>query len=43
MKICNIIWVLQLVLSFLCLRKFQQGPLEWVWRKLTYSNFDRSN
>ncbi|WP_421753224.1 DUF418 domain-containing protein [Croceimicrobium sp.] len=38
-----IIWILQLVLSSFWLRKFQQGPLEWVWRKLTYGNFDRSN
>jgi uncharacterized protein len=30
------IWVLQLVVSPLWLRTFQFGPLEWVWRALTY-------
>ncbi|MFZ4122053.1 MAG: DUF418 domain-containing protein [Caulobacterales bacterium] len=30
------IWVLQLIWSPLWLSKFHYGPLEWVWRKLTY-------
>lgn len=30
------IWVLQLILSPLWLRYFLYGPLEWVWRSLTY-------
>jgi uncharacterized protein len=30
------IWVLQLVVSPLWLRYFYFGPLEWVWRSLTY-------
>lgn len=30
------IWVLQLVVSPLWLRTFQFGPLEWLWRTLTY-------
>lgn len=30
------IWVIQLVLSLLWLKKFDQGPLEAFWRKLTY-------
>lgn len=30
------VWVLQLVWSSLWLAKFQMGPLEWVWRCLTY-------
>ena len=30
------IWVLQLVVSPLWLRAFQFGPLEWLWRTLTY-------
>lgn len=34
--IVGIIWTIQLMLSWLWLRKFQQGPLEWLWRKLTY-------
>ena len=30
------IWMLQLVVSTLWLRYFNYGPLEWVWRSLTY-------
>jgi uncharacterized protein len=30
------IWIVQLVWSTLWLSKFQMGPLEWVWRSLTY-------
>jgi uncharacterized protein len=30
------IWTLQLVVSPLWLRSFRFGPLEWVWRSLTY-------
>lgn len=30
------IWMVQLVLSPIWLRHFQFGPLEWVWRSLTY-------
>ena len=30
------IWVLQLIISPIWLRHFQFGPLEWVWRSLTY-------
>lgn len=30
------IWVAQLVISPIWLRFFQFGPLEWVWRSLTY-------
>ena len=30
------IWVLQLIVSSLWLRYFRFGPLEWVWRSLTY-------
>jgi len=30
------IWVLQLIVSPLWLRGFQFGPLEWLWRTLTY-------
>jgi uncharacterized protein len=32
------IWVLQLLLSPLWLRSFQFGPLEWLWRTLTYGS-----
>lgn len=34
-----IIWIIQLIASSLWLRKFNQGPLEWLWRKLTYKYF----
>ncbi|WP_436933961.1 DUF418 domain-containing protein [Halovenus marina] len=30
------IWVLQTVLTILWLRTHRYGPMEWVWRKLTY-------
>lgn len=30
------IWVLQLILSPLWLKRFRFGPMEWVWRSLTY-------
>ena len=30
------IWVVQLIWSPLWLRRFRFGPLEWVWRSLTY-------
>lgn len=31
-----VIWLVQLGLSVVWLRFFQYGPLEWVWRSLTY-------
>ncbi len=30
------IWILQLILSPIWLRHFRFGPLEWLWRSLTY-------
>lgn len=30
------VWALQLIWSPLWLARFQMGPLEWVWRRLTY-------
>jgi len=30
------VWILNLVLSPLWLRHYQFGPMEWVWRSLTY-------
>lgn len=37
-----VIWTIQLFLSWLWLRKFQHGPLELLWRKLTYRSFDEA-
>lgn len=31
------VWVLQLIWSPLWLRRFTMGPLEWVWRRLSYA------
>ena len=39
--IVGVIWIIQLVLCWLWLRKYQQGPLEWTWKKLTYSSFQK--
>ncbi|CAN5427529.1 DUF418 domain-containing protein [soil metagenome] len=33
------IWIVQLIWSTLWLSKFQMGPLEWVWRSLSYGRF----
>jgi len=30
------IWVLQLIWSPLWLARFQMGPFEWIWRRLSY-------
>lgn len=30
------IWVVQMAFTWLWLKKYKQGPLEWLWRKLTY-------
>ena len=30
------IFIIQVVLADIWLRKFKQGPLEWIWRKMTY-------
>ena len=31
------VWILQIVLSVWWLQRFRYGPLEWLWRSLTYS------
>jgi len=33
------IWFIQISLTWIWLRHHKQGPLEWLWRKLTYSSF----
>lgn len=35
------VWIAQLVYSPLWLSRFRYGPLEWVWRKLTYRNLSQ--
>ncbi|MFA0961123.1 DUF418 domain-containing protein [Roseivirga sp. BDSF3-8] len=37
-----IIWFIQIGLSWLWMSRFEQGPLEWVWRKLTYRSFNEA-
>ncbi|WP_188463504.1 DUF418 domain-containing protein [Marivirga lumbricoides] len=34
------IWIFLIVFSWLWMKHFQYGPLEYVWRKLTYRNFN---
>ena len=36
------VWVIILIISPLILKKYQFGPLEWLWRKLTYFSFQNS-
>lgn len=33
---CIIVFIFQIIFSTLWLKKFKMGPLEWVWRRLTY-------
>ncbi len=33
------VWIIQIVFTWLWLKKHNQGPLEWIWRRLTYSSF----
>jgi uncharacterized protein len=35
--IVEFVWIVNLVLSHIWLRHFRFGPLEWLWRSLTYS------
>ncbi|RFB18306.1 DUF418 domain-containing protein [Bacillus sp. HNG] len=32
-----VIFIIQIVLSYLWLKKFRFGPIEWIWRTLTYA------
>ena len=36
------VWLIILIISPLVLKKYQHGPLEWLWRKLTYFSFQNS-
>ena len=31
-----VVWIIQLLISPLWLKRFRFGPAEWVWRSLTY-------
>jgi len=33
-----LVWTIILIISPLILKRYQQGPLEWLWRRLTYFN-----
>jgi uncharacterized protein len=35
-----VVWVAQLIISPIWLRYFQFGPLEWLWRSLTYLQWE---
>jgi uncharacterized protein len=32
------VWIFQLIISPIWLRHFYFGPMEWIWRKLSYRN-----
>jgi uncharacterized protein len=34
--ICVAVWAVQLLIAPIWLRHFEYGPLEWMWRSLTY-------
>jgi uncharacterized protein len=38
LKVVAFIWLFQICLTWLWLKKFKYGPLEWLWRKLTYGD-----
>lgn len=40
--ITGVVWLFQLAVSPLWLRRFSFGPLEWLWRSLTYGQSPRS-
>jgi uncharacterized protein len=33
------IWIIQIVFSVFWLRRFREGPVEWIWRCLTYGKW----
>ena len=33
------IWIVQIVFSVYWLRHFREGPVEWLWRCLTYAKW----
>ena len=34
------VWILQIILSTWWLNRFRYGPLEWLWRSLTYGRME---
>ncbi|WP_370000186.1 DUF418 domain-containing protein [Winogradskyella sp.] len=36
------IWAIQIICTHIWLRNFKQGPLEFLWRKLTYKSFNKT-
>ena len=34
--VVGITWIVQIIFSHIWLHYFQFGPLEWIWRQLTY-------
>ena len=41
LAIVGLIWIVQLTLSWLWMRSHKQGPIERLWRKLTYHSFNK--
>jgi len=39
LAIVGAIWVVQAALSVLWLKRFEYGPVEWLWRRATYGNW----
>ncbi|MDQ0245469.1 uncharacterized protein J2S09_003046 [Bacillus fengqiuensis] len=37
--ICLIIYTMQVIFSYMWLKKYRFGPLEWLWRSFTYGHF----
>lgn len=37
-----VIWIVQIIVTFVWLRYYEQGPLEFLWRKVTYNSFNKS-
>jgi uncharacterized protein len=39
MAVVAVVWIIVLLFANLWIQKFTHGPLEWLWRKLTYGRF----
>jgi len=38
--LCLAVFALQLLLSHLWLSSFRYGPIEWIWRRMTYGRWE---